>query len=61
LGTFHGSVSHKYLQAYLNEFEFRFNRRNADSRWLLFGRVLEAAPLARGLSLHELVQPVVSP
>jgi ISXO2-like transposase domain/Transposase zinc-ribbon domain len=56
LGTFHGSLSRKYLQAYLNEFEFRFNRRNADSRWLLFGRVLEAAPCARGLSLRELVE-----
>jgi ISXO2-like transposase domain/Transposase zinc-ribbon domain len=59
LGTFHGSVSHKYLQAYLNEFEFRFNRRNAGSRWLLFFRVMQAAPLARGLSLHEIVQLMV--
>jgi hypothetical protein len=56
LGTFHGSLSRKYLQAYLNEFEFRFNRRNADSRWLLFGRVLQAAPCARGLSLRELIE-----
>jgi transposase-like protein len=60
LGTFHGSVSHKHLPAYLNEFEFRFNRRNADSRWLLFARVLEAAPAARGASLHQLTQPVVA-
>ena len=28
LGTHHGAVSHKHLQAYLNEFVFRFNRRN---------------------------------
>jgi transposase-like protein len=28
LGTHHGAVMHKHLQAYLNEFVFRFNRRN---------------------------------
>lgn len=26
-GTFHGAVRHQHLQAYLNEFVFRFNRR----------------------------------
>ena len=26
-GTFHGGISGKHLQAYLNEFSFRFNRR----------------------------------
>jgi len=28
IGTYHGAVSWKYLQLYLDEFEFRFNRRN---------------------------------
>ena len=28
MGTHHGSVSKQHLQAYLNEFTFRFNRRN---------------------------------
>ena len=28
LGTHHGAVSHKHLQAYVNEYVFRFNRRN---------------------------------
>lgn len=28
LGTHHGSVSKQHLQAYLNEYTFRFNRRN---------------------------------
>lgn len=60
LGTFHGSVSHKHLPAYLNEFEFRFNRRNADTRWLLFGRVLESSPRLPP-SYRQLTQAVVTP
>lgn len=28
LGTHHGAISHKHLQAYVNEYVFRFNRRN---------------------------------
>jgi transposase-like protein len=40
LGTFQGSVSQKHLPAYLDEFEFRFNRRRSANRWLLFARVL---------------------
>lgn len=28
LGTHHGAVMHKHLQAYVNEYVFRFNRRN---------------------------------
>jgi transposase-like protein len=60
LGTFHGSVSHKHLPAYLNEFEFRFNRRNAGTRWLLFGRVLESSP-RRPPTYAQLTQPVVAP
>jgi hypothetical protein len=58
LGTFHGSVSHKHLRAYLNEFQFRFNRRNSDSRWLLFQRVLEVAPTRFGATMRQLTQPV---
>lgn len=61
LGTFHGSVSHKHLPAYLDEFEFRFNRRNAESRWLLLDRVLGAAPARTGPSLRQLTQQVVAP
>ena len=59
LGTFHGSVSHKHLPAYLNEFEFRFNRRNSASRWLLFERVLGAAPGFLPPTIAQLTQPVV--
>lgn len=40
LGTHQGAVSHQRLQVYLDEFEFRFNRRAASSRGLLFHRLL---------------------
>lgn len=43
LGTHQGAVSDKYMQAYLEEFTFRFNRRNAAKRGLLFYRLLEGA------------------
>jgi transposase-like protein len=59
LGTFQGSVSHKHLPKYLNEFEFRFNRRASASRWLLFQRVLEAGAAFRGPTLKSITQPVV--
>jgi transposase-like protein len=39
LGTHQGSVDPRHLQAYLDEFTFRFNRRNARQRGLLFYRL----------------------
>ena len=41
LGTHQGSVSSKHLPAYLEEFTFRFNRRKAKARTLLFQRLAE--------------------
>src|SRR6266567_3881479 len=43
LGTHQGRVAPAHLQAYLNEFAFRFNRRRSRSRGLVFYRVLELA------------------
>ena len=43
LGTHQGAVEPAYLDFYLDEFTFRFNRRNARSRGLLFYRLLEQA------------------
>ena len=43
LGTHQGSVDEAHLQAYLDEFVFRFNRRRSRSRGLVFYRVLELA------------------
>ena len=42
-GTYQGSVQPEHLQAYLDEFVFRFNRRNSHTRGLLFFRLLESA------------------
>ena len=43
LGTHQGSVAPEHLQAYLEEFSFRFNRRTFLSRGLVFRRLLERA------------------
>ena len=43
LGTHQGSVDAAHLTHYLNEFVFRFNRRQSRSRGMVFYRVLELA------------------
>jgi len=43
LSTHQGGVHPEYLQEYLNEFTFRFNRRRSRSRGLLFYRLLGIA------------------
>jgi hypothetical protein len=45
MGTHQGSISKDLLPAYLDEFVFRFNRRTAKSRGLLFQRLLKQAVL----------------
>ena len=41
LGTHQGSIVSDHLQSYLEEFTFRFNRRNSRSRGLVFSRLME--------------------
>ena len=43
LGTHQGAVRKQHLQAYLEEYTFRFNRRKSAKRGLLFYRLLENA------------------
>ena len=45
LGTHHGAVRPKHLQAYLDEYVFRFNRRTATSIGHRFARLIEQAVL----------------
>jgi ISXO2-like transposase domain len=55
LGTHQGGVKPGHLQAYLNEFTFRLNRRNSDARGRLFFRLLEQAVLAEPRTFRSLV------
>ena len=43
LGTHQGAIRSAHLVYYLDEFTFRFNRRNAKARGLLFYRLMEQA------------------
>lgn len=43
LGTHQGAIQQEHLQAYLEEYTFRFNRRHSRYRGLLFYRLLEQA------------------
>lgn len=42
-GTYQSGIQYGHLQAYLDEYVFRFNRRTARARGLLFFRLLEHA------------------
>ena len=54
LGTHQGAISEKHLQAYLDEYTFRFNRRKAAKRGLLFYRLLEGVVAVKPVTLNEL-------
>jgi len=55
LGTHQGRVSPQHLDAYLNEFAFRFNRRRSRRRGLLFYRLLGQAILTDPITYSSLV------
>jgi transposase-like protein len=55
LGTHQGAVSAAHLDAYLNEFTFRFNRRRSRRRGLLFYRLLEQAVITEPIGYTDLV------
>ena len=65
IGTHKGAVRPQHLQAYLNEFVFRFNR--SDIPWIAFNRALGLAALNRpaveygGLYKHTWVHPSPEP
>lgn len=58
LGTHQGSVSIEHLQAYLNEFTFRFNRRKSHSRGKLFLRIMENAVQVKPEPYSQIVKNV---
>lgn len=53
-GTLHYRVSDKHLDYYLDEYAFRFNRRNSKARGLLFYRLLQQAVATDPHPLTEL-------
>ncbi len=53
LGTHHGSVQPGQLDAYLDEFVFRFNRRTSGSRGLLFYRLLQQAMVTAPVTYED--------
>jgi transposase-like protein len=57
LGTLQGNVGKDHLQDYLNEFTFRFNRRNSKSRGLLFYRLAQLAVVTAPNPRSKIVPP----
>jgi transposase-like protein len=55
LGTHQGAVNGEHLDAYLNEFTFRFNRRRSPRRGLLFYRLLEQAIMAEPITYRSMI------
>jgi hypothetical protein len=55
LGTHQGAVSPVHLDAYLNEFTFRFNRRHSRRRGMLFYRLLEQSIAADPITYSSLI------
>jgi Zn ribbon nucleic-acid-binding protein len=55
LGTHAGAVSAKYLQAYLDEFAFRYNRRKTNGVGRVAARVIEQLVVRQPLPMHKLV------
>lgn len=55
LGTHQGAVGETHLQAYLDEYVFRFNRRKSNKRGLLFYRLLECAMQVPPTTLKDLL------
>ena len=56
LGTHHGSVQPEHLDAYLDEFAFRFNRRTSSSRGMLFYRLLQQSVITSPVTYDDVAQ-----
>jgi len=55
LGTHHGGIGAQHVEVYLDEFIFRFNRRQSNARGLLFYRLLQNAVVVKKLDYETLV------
>jgi len=59
LGTHHGAIAPWYLDYYLDEFTFRFNRRASRARGLLFYRLLEQTVAVDPVPFREIQNQAV--
>jgi hypothetical protein len=57
LGTHHGAVQPEHLDAYLDEFVFRFNWRTSSSRGMLFYRLLQQAVVTDPVTYADIIFP----
>jgi transposase-like protein len=55
LGTHHGGIGAQHVEAYLDEFIFRFNRRRSNARGLLFCRLMQNAVIIKKLDYETIV------
>lgn len=56
MGTHQGAISHAYLDYYLDEFTFRFNRRKSRHRGKLFYRLLQQAVSVEPMTYERLIK-----
>lgn len=54
MGTHHGAIQPHQVEAYLDEFVFRFNRRTSRSRGLLFYRLMQQAVTASTITYGDI-------
>lgn len=59
IGTYHGAISRKYLQSYLDEFEFRYNRRNTIGVGRIAARLFQSLVGLSPLTVGSLVSSTV--
>ena len=56
LGTHQGSVNSHHLHYFLDEYTFRFNRRNSKARGMLFYRLLQQAVAIPTITYKDLTE-----
>jgi transposase-like protein len=57
MGTHQGAISPTHLDAYLDEFTFRFNRRTSATRGKLFYRLVQQSVLVQPITYEALTAP----
>jgi transposase-like protein len=61
IGTYHGAVSKKHLQVYLDEFEFRYNRRKTAGVGRLAARLLQQLNRTTRLTYRQIISACPCP